>query len=102
MAVQEAPPIEDVKEEEQLPNPRPTLFEGYRVDEHRLNFVGNVPLVDAEIVKQIKLGGDFELVIRGRVTNRGHKAKTDKEGNKLGAVSSSTLYIESVSEYDPD
>ena len=97
MSVAEAGTVTEIKSERQLP-----LFEGHRITEHRLNFVGNVPLIDSDLVKEMKLGGEFELVIRGRVTSRGHKALTDKEGNKLGAVSASTLYIESVSAYDPD
>lgn len=77
------------------------LFEGLRVNEHRLNFAGNILLTDPAVVKQMHLkNGEVELVIRAKVVSRSHKKLEDKEGNVIGAVSSSTVYVESVTEYD--
>lgn len=78
------------------------LFEGHRVTEHRLNFAGNVLLVDSDVVKGMKLGEEIEIVVRGYVSKRGHKALRDGEGNKLGAESSSVLVVQSIQAYDPD
>jgi hypothetical protein len=77
------------------------LFEGYRVSEHRLNFAGNILLIDADVLKQMHLkNNDVELVIRGKVVARSHKKLSDKDGNTTGAVSSTSVYVESVSAYE--
>jgi hypothetical protein len=86
-------------------SPKPTqlpLFEGIRVNEHRLNFAGNVLLTDPEVIKQMHLkdGDDVALVIRCRVVSRSHKKKEDKEGNVTGGISSTAIYVESVSAYE--
>lgn len=79
-----------------------SLFEGFRVTEHRLNVGGNIALVDADVIKELKLGAEVELVVRGYISTRGHKGLKDGEGNRVGAVSSSTLIVQSIQAYDPE
>lgn len=71
------------------------LFEGHRVTEHRLNFGGNVPIT-GEVAKEMKLGAEVTLTIKGYVTSRNHKGLKDKDGNRLGASSSAALIVQSV------
>lgn len=95
--------VPDAPAEEPEAKPKQgALFEGFRVTEHRLNFGGNVLLVDADVIRSAKLGAEVEIVVRGRISSRGHKAQTDSEGNKLGATSSSTLIVQSIAAYEPD
>jgi hypothetical protein len=99
MSVAEASPAEELAARPtQLP-----LFEGVRMTEHRLNFAGNVLLSDPDVVKQMHLKTDeVALVVRARVVKRGHAKIDDKEGNTVGGVSSTTIYITSVSAYDEE
>lgn len=71
-------------------------FEGVRVVDHRLNFGGNVALGDPEVIKSLKLDDEVTLIVKGKIAGRGHKTKKGKDGGSIGAVSSSTLIIESV------
>lgn len=99
-AVAEAPPVEAEPEKKPVQG---QLFEGFRVTEHRLNFGGNVLIVDADVVKAMKLdSGEVELVVRGYVASRKFKGKKDTDGNKVGAEAMSVLIVESVQIYDPD
>lgn len=70
-------------------------FEGVKISDYRLNFGGNVELGDPELIKALVLDEEVTLIVRGRVTGRGHKTKTAKD-QKSTAVSSSTIVIETV------
>jgi hypothetical protein len=99
MAVQEAPPVVEETETEaeavikQLP-----LFEGCRVTDYRLNFGGNVPLGDLELIKQLKLNNNatVTLEIDVEVVSAGGKKTKDGEGNVTGTVKSSNVVVKAV------
>lgn len=94
MSAAEATVPETAEQQAVKPSQLP-LFEGHRVTEHRLNFAGNVP-VTSEVAKDLKLGAEVTLVIKGYVTTRAHKGLKDKDGNRLGASSSSAFVVQTV------
>lgn len=70
-------------------------FEGEKITDYRINFGGNVELGDKAVIDALTLNSEVTLIVKGRVTSRGHKMKTAKD-SKGSAVSSSTVVIESV------
>lgn len=71
-------------------------FEGKRITDFSLNFGGNIPLGDPDLIRALKLDNEATLVVKVRVVSRGHRTKKGKDGGTVGAVSSSNVVVESV------
>lgn len=69
-------------------------FEDHRVTELRLNFSGNTLVSDPDMAEALKLDGEVELVVRGRVVSATHRAGRDAGGTKV--AKSAAVYVESV------
>ena len=97
----ETPPAEPAEVTSIKPSQLP-LFEGHRVTDNEVSFGGSITLEDLDLVKSMKLNGEFELVVRGRINTRTHRVKRDEAGNVVKTTSVSNLVVESVTAYDAD
>ena len=63
-------------------------FEGVKVSDYTVNFGGNIPLGDPELIKALTLGEEVTLRVKAHVQSRGHRLKAGKDNaDKSAAVS---------------
>lgn len=88
--------VPETETEEREPEAQLELegFQGHKVTELRLNFSGNTLVGDPDTAAALRLDGEVELVVTGRVVSSTHRAGRDAGGTKVGQ--SVAVFVENV------